>query len=732
MRGRTVFGPWSLAALALAHAVAIVLVSHWHYAFTPPTRQGWFWLELGVAAAAWLPCAAYLTAVRRRIRDSERRALTTAALVLGVLAAVWLTSAFETDYWVHKPVVRAALEPLRAIAFVVVLTAGFAGLLAVTVAATRSDTPDPIPSPSSPGGWRIIVGLVLFVTAANAFVVWYVGQERTVYYWDYMAYWSRAGDLAGLLRDGTPSEMWEAIRRGTQLGDYGPLPALPPAIAAAQFGDTRLVYVLTIATLYLTGVATAAWMFVRRAVPEGGWLTIALPLVLTGLSTVAWAPLLRGYLDVGGAAFGILALTVYLGRPAGRLRWRDVLILAGLLAAMALFRRWYSFFVVAFAVIAGADTGRVVLRTWAASGWRDAADRICPLALVGVWVVVILAVAAPDWVRRAATTNYADLYAAYKTPHTTAERTWGVIARCGPAAWAFAAIAFAILLAFRDTRRATLVIGLMPPIMLFHFQRTQNLDPHHFSLFLPALVLLPAMAGCRIFGSAPVWGTAPIVALITAASGVVFAATFVPELASLHARLWPATPSWAVTPLVRSDLSEFTRMLTSADATAVEGNRLVAVVASSPTLNPTLLMCADRSLGRPVFDARHVIYTSEVDRTAEFPVGYFSADVLLVADPPQTHLRGEEQQVVVAAAERLLSGRGFGAAFERLPGAHHLEGGVTVYLFRRVRPISAASRDEFCEHLRAAHPRSTRLYTPPPDIDLHLSYPRVPGWSSPN
>lgn len=61
-----------------------------------------------------------------------------------------------------------------------------------------------------------------------------------------------------------------------------------------------------------------------------------------------------------------------------------------------------------------------------------------------------------------------------------------------------------------------------------------------------------------------------------------------------------------------------------------------------------------------------------------------------------THLGEENQAVVVLPAKELLSGEGIGKAFRRLDKSFSLDGGVTVYIFEKMRDLT----DDECESLR--------------------------------
>jgi len=561
----------------------------------------------------------------------------------------------------------------------------------------------------------------------NAFVVWYVSQERIVYYWDYMVYWTKTVELAAKLQTESPGDALDGMRRATQGDDYGPAPALLPAIAAVLFGDSRLVYILALANLYLVGFAATSVMFVRRMVPNAGAIATVIPLLMVLLCPVPWMPLLRGYLDIGGAAIAVLVLFAYLQKPAGELGWHRAIQLALLLVALTLFRRWYSFFVVAFFFMAGLDTGLAALRGVFQIGWREAIRRAAPLGLAGFWAFALLFAIAGGWVIRAATTNYAADYYAYKSLDPLPDRVGIIVDNCGPGYVALAVVGFLVLLAFRDMRRPAILIAGMVPVMAYHFLRTQDPGPHHYYMFLPAFVLLPSLAAARVSCWISPYFRWPLLVIPTIAGIVAMFVMFHPEGIVQNERFRPAVSRLHFPPLTRPDLPELIRLLRAADAATPEGGS-ITVASSSLAISPTTISTADRSLGEPVINRKKLRITPEVDRVSSFPEGFFQADVILVVDPPQWHLRMEEQQVVVLTAESLLQQRDFGKAFDRLPGEYRLfdpqrQQEVTAYLYRRVRAIAQTDFDAYAARLKAAQPTHPRLGEPPPGIDKYLGFP---------
>jgi hypothetical protein len=694
--------------------VAFAAVAHCHYFVPPPTRQLWYAIELGLALALW-PFARPLTGWVIGVLRTQSSSAWWVPILGGVGLAAWWHGRLADTFWLHSPVLQPALEGLLFLAYAI----GFGGTIAVVIALLAVSDPAPAPiGPRRRPSSATIAVFIAFLAAANAMVVWYVGQESTLYYADFAYHWARSADWAALCRH-DPLTAWDSFRRSVQCDGYTLLPAAGPAVGIALFGDSRLVFVLAVANTYLLAVAVTGWRFVNRFATGSGWLAAAIPAAMLATMPVAWSPILRGYYDIGGVALGIAALTIYLSRSRADLRWPQLLGLAALLAGAVLFRRWYTFWVAAFVALIGLECGVAAAAAALDRRWADAGRAVRPAIALGVLVPLGLIALALPAVTATLGSDYSDAFAAYHSQLPLRVRLAVLASNIGPGYLLAAGIATVHLAARPQTRRVGLFVAGMVQLIIAAFLRVQDFNPHHLSLLLPVLLLPPSVAAARMLTVRPSWLAAAAVAAGTALGAVGLAPVVDPAWEWVRPHLRPLVSESQVHPLKRADLAEIRRMLAWLDAEAGPTGETFTLLASSTDLHQSMIGAAERSLQEP-FRAKHLnIPTSDVDRVSGFPVGLFRASLVVVPSPPQTHLRPGEQEVIAYPSHCLLTGTGIGRAFDRLPVEFRLQNGITVFAYRRVRPVDPADFAALCEHLRQSHPTRPHVFTPPvPEEDL--------------
>lgn len=697
-----------VASVVLAHAFAVTITSRCHYFAPVPTRTEWFVAEFVLALVLWQPCRWYVRWVWEVAIAAPLTRLG-GPVVAGLVLNVWWARQLDRLLWIHVQTAQLVLEPVFVIADWLSVSAMIPGGLVVLV---KGD-PEPTARRTSKGpdhtlgcaaGYGgIALAFALFLLVANLFTIWFVSSERTIYYWDTMGYWTWSAEFAETTTR-SPADGWHKFRHSVQHHDYGLLPTILPATAMALYGDHRLVYVLAVVNGHLLAVAVAMTAFVRRLIPLGDLVAVVLPLVFLITSPILWMPVVRGYLDIGGVALAVLTLVVYLSRPVTELRWQQIVGTAALLVALALFRRWYNFWVVSFLLVAGIEGAIVAVRV----GWRA----LRPSIAVGVVSALLLLALALPFVLNIALMDYTAAYSSYREPAPFLDRVMKLFDTTGwfvPVVIVGSALG---LLAIPGARRLTAYLGGGVVVIVAAFLRTQDFGLHHYYLFLPALVLLPSMLLAHVLARRPRWMTALVLSLFVAWGLVAMLSIHGPGVAWLHTRLRPVVPRHPHPPLIRHDLDELQRLLRFLDDETDRTDESIVILSSGPDFNQTTFRSARRSLRVPFFAEVKLLPAPEVDRVSGFPSTLFEAGLVVVADPPQFHLRESEQQTVLIPARELLAGMGIGKAFDRLPVVFQLERDVKVFVFRRARPIDPIEFAAFREKLRQAQPDLPRVFTP--------------------
>jgi hypothetical protein len=195
---------------------------------------------------------------------------------------------------------------------------------------------------------RILVNfglLVVLILVTATITVLYVSHERYFYYWDLSNYSNQTSELV--------SEFRVSILQGIRLvqdslaTNYNKLPCLPLVPFILIFGDSRLVYILSCALVYILpfalvmgAIATTIIRVYPRAV---FWSTAFLTLLIPS----TWTPTLRGYPDIGAAVIIGLAILVYL-KDVKLKNWWQIPVIGFLLALAILFRRHFAYSARAF------------------------------------------------------------------------------------------------------------------------------------------------------------------------------------------------------------------------------------------------------------------------------------------------------------------------------------------------------------------------------------------------
>lgn len=550
----------------------------------------------------------------------------------------------------------------------------------------------------------IVFPALAVVAVLDVYAVWFLGVEQTLYHADQVTYWSYSQHLAQVLVV-DPVAAIRTVVHSVASNDVNLLPALPIACVMAVFGDSRLVYLLSVINIY--GAATVMILVValrKFGLKNASWVA---PLVFL-LTAAMWRPIFIGYLGIGGVALALGVLALSIPSIPSRVTTRSMVLAGVLLAFLVLFRRWWGIWAVAFcAVVLLAALWELV--STRARSLTKIREVIAGPAVLGLTAVVTLIVLAAPIVVQRLTTDYADRFAAYSLGGAS-ERVTAVVGHFGMIGLLLIVGCTAYLLSKPILRRSAVALVLLLVLTYAIMVSIQDHSPQHWYLYDPSILLLVGLALGRLGEELPrrrraaVWASLVVVGLVTASS------VFVPGFA--YGGRAGLLPSDRLRPRVRGDLAEVDRLLTFLDHRYENGTGRVYILASSELLSDQVLAFSNLSLGTEHPSVRGIIGSAHVDRRDGFPRGLLVADAVVVADPVQVHLRADEQRVIVEPARSFLDGTDIAHAFQELPESFVLDNGVQVRIFERVRLNTPEEIEGLSSRLRDAYPDRPEIYAP--------------------
>lgn len=559
----------------------------------------------------------------------------------------------------------------------------------------------------SPNRHRLLIHLSLLIIAVLIVLTiasLYVTNEHTFYWWDYVGYQRRTLEKAGQLRESLVqalSTTWQSTG-----DDYNSIPTLLLAPFTIYFGNSRLVYILSIALVYLLPFALILGAIAVQLIPVYPQAVYWSTVFLTLLIPAAWAPSLRGYVDSGAASLTVLALWLYLGDLQLKSRWRMVAI-GFLMTTAILFRRHFAYAGIAFYL---AMTSQVVLTFIAhrRKGYQEA-QRYLYLSLIKIITTatisfLTLVVLGWHFLKKVLSVDFEKLYQSYEM--SPFECLWYYGVAYGWIAWLLMGTGF--VAGFRTrTLNAPVAIffnlfGLFSLIIWIF--KAKIVGIHYTTHFTSFVVLGLTVLGWTVWIKAQgkirrvALSIGGIYLILNAGIGLGLFENFYPRA------LKPIQPgmsqipdstgtqfgelfSASYPPLNREDYGEFSKLIDYLHTLNFR-NKPLYIAASSKIINQSIVNNAEQSL-YPNFPLISLLTPPQVDSRDIHPLGeLLKAGYVVVANPIQYHLRPEEQDVVKVVVDAFNEHWEITQDFQQLPTQFELEKGVIINIYKRVRPTS--------------------------------------------
>lgn len=533
-------------------------------------------------------------------------------------------------------------------------------------------------------GAGLFLLLCLFVLLFSHF---YVRAEHYFYFWDIANYWNLAGAETAAFR-ASPVWAFYSVMKSLAV-DYNRVFTVPLLPILAAFGNSRAVFVSSLALVYLVPFALVLGAIASKLIPYHRRAVFWSTAVLAVLTPAIWAPTLRGWPDVG-AAF-LIALAIWVHLEEGRFTRTARIFLIGFLAVAAmLFRRQYAYDAVAIygalslqAIVLFAEQAR---KSWR-KAFRQILDSVVYVGLVGVVSIFTLVLIGWPFLFHVLGHSYLALYSSYAESLSEVSRSY--LSGFGWGLWALAILGFVLGIWTR-------VLSSSPTLVVLFFGAISALEwivvvrqwgPQYGLHFALVVVLGVVSLGWTIWARTGGIARSAILTALALFLVLNFVNAVVPAKWITNEQLQSVfTPNYP--PLVRNDYNTVAQLI--AYLRTVTKGKATYVVASNSVLNPDMVKNAERILyGRQAARLR-VLTVPEIDSRDFYPLEpLLKARFVVLLTPFQHHLAVKNQEVMKTVYDAFTKHWAISRDFAALPARFVLENGTVVHVYRRIRTTSS-------------------------------------------
>ncbi len=522
----------------------------------------------------------------------------------------------------------------------------------------ESDFDDDAPFVMPKWGFTAIFFGVWFVVL-NVLAVLYTLKSEYIYFWDNATYWDISKNIAnGVMTPGFFKNLYGSICTM----DYNYLAGIPTALFVKIFGQSRLVYILTLVNLYLFPSVILIYKISKKIGKSPKITTVIVMLICPAITFMA----LIGFVDIGGLLGGLLCCYLYFEKDNKEPVWYKYIIIGAVLVLMMLWRRWYAFFAVSFITAMLAD-GIINKKRW----------YMCILTVLTAGIIIV--VFFRGFLFNILLTNYGEIYSGYKFSPST---DFKLITRYFGIVYLVMLLVSTVWAAIgkRDLRLIFMWVQMITCAVIFMCMQTHG--QQHLLLYIPSLVMLTVFTVRYIDRE---W----MLVLISCLSVIDTVNVFIPydQPQSIgEIRIYAPIPNFSMLSRKRDDVYDVLRLKEMLDGVVGDGETL-GVLASSFVINEDVLRNVEASLNRRPNREDYIVSLPQVDsRDTDMSV-YNGVNYVLTANPYQTHLSDDRQRVITCTVDCFTSWTGIATAFEEIYECAYELDGIELKLFRRVRDI---------------------------------------------
>ncbi|QCP60134.1 hypothetical protein [Pantoea sp. SO10] len=528
---------------------------------------------------------------------------------------------------------------------------------------------------------------------------YFIRHEQNIYSWDYNGYWRVWENFSQLLHSNTGAA-FKQLKQSVLQDDYNILPIFILSLLDIIKLPSRLLYIELINIVYFLPV-----LFLFKCVVDfftedknknnilWNFSTIFIP----ALFVAFWAPSLRGYPDISGLIF-VLASVLITSRHdlTSKINIPSAIMLGLSLWGAFLFRRWYAFTVVSL------YCSLPILNYYLHSNSSLKLKKILITAfnffISGFTSCIAVIFLQHELFERILHTDYSEIYGAYQAPFATSVRM--VFYNIG--IYLFPLILIGLVGSFHSKNKKSRPIVLFSAFNLILsfllFTRTQAPGVQHclpFSLWAVIIIVF----GIKFILDFIKNKTLKIatLSLILVIHATIFAISLNRNQLETFAGSSYLLPT-KVLPLKIDNFSNYVDLVQDIEGLTKNGEH-ITVFSSNGVLNDDMLNTIS-NLGL----SGKISYASQVDLRDQIHVDSLMSSYFIVTSPAQTHLVPSGQQVITIPVNQIIKHESIGKTMIKLDKEYILSGGVTAYIYKKVRNYTPAEVDDFYQLFFESYP----------------------------
>ena len=514
--------------------------------------------------------------------------------------------------------------------------------------------------------------MICMYIIVNVIILSLLMKSNMVHYWDYGAYWDYAishvyNFFANPL--GTLVNLYNSVNQS----EYNYLIPCVLTFPMKLLGTNYTIYALLIFNLFvgpsfLAILGCVMKISKKMSLYKDQHMKYVFFVLISCVSV--YAPVLIGYCDAFSLAFLSMAFLLFYDDYLAQFDFEKSLFLGGALLGAMLGRRYFAFAVVGFAlfVMLGClirwiriNDKKELLMSYIKNGLVVVATMAIPLLLFFREFIIL-----------SLSGNKAVAYSAYQLGDVWFNYEL-IVSKFGYIYFILGFLAVIACLKYKSARIDIILTVVYIMVTTYYFFTVQSMGNHHvYTILVPILVL--SMIGV-IMLLRKRWRLVTGIALLLV--GVNLCGTL--QMIELPKVLKPYFSQLDISPIVRHDLVSL-RLLTGQLRQLSDAGSRIYVLASSTTINDDIIRKSnlpDESNSVPgMFNSFHI------DLRDGMPTEFFTADIVVVANPVQVHAGEENQRIISLLANEFNNQTGISSNYTAI-STYSLDYGVTVTIYQK-------------------------------------------------